>query len=122
MNRQRSRAVRLVLAITASIGVWCATAPALAGTITGTVEWVIARASDGLTYAMITGIPSGRPTCATKAYWIIADENSEAGKKQYAMLLTAQATGLTVTVGGANTCTRWSDGEDIDYIQLFTGS
>jgi hypothetical protein len=94
--------------------------PAAAGTITGTVEWVIARASDGLTYAMINGTASGQPACATEQYWIIMDENSEAGKKQYAMLLLAQASGQQIAVGGHNTCTRWPDGEDIDSVQIIT--
>lgn len=121
MKTQIGQALRWALAIVIFIGLLSVTASASAGTITGTVEWVIARASDGLTYAMINGNAYGKPACATKGYWIIMDENSEAGKKQYAMLLAAQASGQTVTVGGNNTCTRWSDGEDIDYILLGTG-
>ncbi len=89
-----------------------------AGQITGVVNWVMARASDGLTYVSVTGTASGQPSCATHGYWMIADENSEAGKKQYAMLLEAKATGATITIYGTNTCTRWPDGEDIDAIQL----
>jgi hypothetical protein len=49
---------------------------------------------------------------------MIADENSEAGKKQFAMLLTAQARGSVVILKGMNTCNRWADGEDIDEILL----
>jgi len=89
-----------------------------AGQVTGVVSWVIARASDGLTYVAVVGTPSGLPSCARGGYWIVKDENSEAGKKQYAMLLEAKATGATITIYGANTCMRWADGEDIDWIQL----
>lgn len=122
MSGQCGTFLRHVRVAAISIGFFSAMAPASAGTVTGTVEWVIARASDGLTYAMINGTASAKPACATKGYWIIKDENSEAGKKQYAMLLAAQASGLTVTIGGMNTCTRWADGEDIDYIEIGIGS
>jgi hypothetical protein len=90
MKRQSGQRLRLLLAVVISSSLLAATAPAFSGTITGTVEWVIARASDGLTYALINGSASGQPACATKGYWVIMDENSEAGKKQYAMLLAAQ--------------------------------
>lgn len=50
------------------------------------------------------------------ALWMIDDENSEAGKKQFAMLLTAWASGLEVKIVGWNSCLRWSDGEYINYI------
>ena len=89
-----------------------------AGTVTGTVSAVITRASDGLTYAAITGTPSGQPACATHAYWMIMNETSETGKRQYAMLITAKVAGTSVTIIGNNTCTRWADGEDINSIEL----
>jgi hypothetical protein len=91
---------------------------ASAGQVTGTVSLVLARATDGLTYVYISGTASGKPACATGSYWMIMNETSDAGHKQYAMLLEAAATGATVTVVGNNTCTRWSDGEDINYIEL----
>ena len=89
-----------------------------AGQVTGTVEAVEARASDGLVLVYINATATGKPSCATAPYWIVLNENSEAGKKQYAMLLTAKASGETVTIYGLNTCTRWSDGEDIDWITI----
>lgn len=89
-----------------------------AGTITGSVSRVIQRSTNGLTYVVVSGTASGKPACAAGTYWMIADENSESGKKQYAMLLMAMATGRTVKIVGRNSCIRWSDGEDIDYIQL----
>ena len=91
---------------------------AYAGTVTGTVDILIVRQSDGLTYVYMNGTPSGKPACATKAYWIIQDENSEAGKKLYALLLAAKASNSEIKIGGAGTCTRWPDGEDIAWIQL----
>ena len=91
-----------------------------AGNQEGTVGDVFVRASDGLIYfVVVNGDPkTGSPACATFSYWMIKDENSNAGKQQYQMLLAAQATGKTITVIGLNTCTRWSDGEDVDSILL----
>ncbi len=91
----------------------------VAGTQVGTVSSVIVRASDGLTYFTLNGAAkSGNPACATKSYWMIKDENSEVGKKQYAMVLAAQASGRELTVVGMNSCTRWLDGEDVNWMQL----
>lgn len=112
------RKVWYLSAASIAVGLLSTIVPATAGTVTGTIQWVIARSTDGLTYAAINGTASGKPACATQGYWIITDENSEAGKKQYAMLLLAEASGETVTVVGDNTCTRWSDAEDIEYIEL----
>lgn len=93
--------------------------PVFAGTQTGKVETVIVRASDGLVYFTLSGgSKTGSPSCATVGYWMIRDENSNVGKQQYSMILTAHASGKTVTVVGANACSRWKDGEDVDYIQL----
>jgi hypothetical protein len=64
------------------------------------------------------GTATGRPSCATVPYWIIKDENSNAGKKLFALLLLAKATGQTITVTGSGTCTRWFDGEDVDVIMF----
>lgn len=88
------------------------------GVVQGTVSKLIQRASDGLTYVVINGTSSGRPSCATGSYWIIAHEDSESGKKQFAMLMTAYATGSPVVLHGMGACNRWSDGEDIDEIFL----
>lgn len=94
-------------------------AEALAGSQRGTVSSVIVRASDGLIYFTINSTAkSGSPACATNSYWMIKDENSEVGKKQYSLLLAALASGRELTVEGMNTCTRWADGEDIDWLQL----
>lgn len=94
-------------------------ASASAGSQVGTVSSVMVRASDGLTYFTIAGpAKANNPACATSSYWMIKDENSEVGKKQYALLLTAQASGRELTVVGMDTCTRWADGEDVNWLQL----
>ncbi len=90
-----------------------------AGSQTGTVDYIIVRASDGLVYFTLKGgALNARPSCATIGYWMIKDENSSSGKLQYAMILSAHASGKTVTVSGMNVCTRWHDGEDVDYIKI----
>lgn len=90
----------------------------MAGTQTGTVVYVTVRSSDGLIIFVLNGYMSSAPACATHGYWIIRDENSNAGKQQYAMLLAAQAAGKVVRADGRNTCVRWSDGEDVDTIKF----
>ncbi len=88
----------------------------LAGTQTGQVTQIIVRAKDGLTYFFLTNSSNGRPACATERYWIIKDENSASAQRQLALLMTAKASGQAVSVGGTDTCTRWPDGEDVNYI------
>ena len=83
----------------------------------GTIVNVLIRASDGLTYVTMTGNRTGvRPGCATHGYWIIKQEDSEVGKRQYSALLAAKFAGSTVAIVGAETCTRWGDGEDINSV------
>jgi hypothetical protein len=89
-----------------------------AGQQTGLITQMHIRSSDGLVYFHLDGAPSGKPACAIYHYWIIKDENSNAGKQQIAALLMAKASGKAITVTGRNACTRWGDGEDVDDIQL----
>ena len=91
-----------------------------AGAQTGTVSYVEVRASDGLVYFELSGdAKTNSPSCAAEHfYWIIRDENSNAGKQQYAMVLAAQASGKRVFVVGLNSCARWHDGEDLNYIRI----
>ena len=91
---------------------------AFAGDHTGKVVQIITRASDGLHYFYLDGSGSNKPACARYGYWMIKSEASQTGKDQFAMILSAMATGQTVKVSGANTCTRWSDGEDVDGISI----
>jgi hypothetical protein len=91
----------------------------LAGFQGGTVGTIFVRASDGLIYFTLIGDAKiDSPSCAARSYWMIKDENSNAGKQQYQILLASQATGKLVLVNGLNTCTRWVDGEDVDSISM----
>lgn len=103
----------------AAVGVMAtlAVASAFAGQQTGQVTQVIVRASDGLVHFYMNGTATAKPACAANPYWVIKDENSAIGKRQLAMLLMARESGKQVIVGGANTCTRWADGEDVEYIR-----
>jgi hypothetical protein len=69
--------------------------------------------SDGLIWVVLEGTHTGKPACATGNYWMIKDENSEYGKKQYSMILAAYLSGKIVYIDGDNLCTRWPDGENI---------
>lgn len=88
-----------------------------AGTQTGKVTQILVNDA-GVHYFYLEGAASGKPSCATLTYWMIKDENSTAGKSQFSILLTAQASGRPVYVVGKNTCTRWSDGEDVSFISI----
>lgn len=93
---------------------------ALASDYTGKVESILVRDHDGLVYIYLSGSrTSNVPSCANnRAYMMIKNENSATGKRQLAMLMMAQATDKAVVIIGANTCTRWYDGEDIDQVIL----
>jgi hypothetical protein len=90
------------------------------GTQTGRITEVHVRASDGLIYFILSGPASGRPVCATAPYWLVKDENSQAGKQQFAELMLAYSTGTKITVSGTGACTRWADGEDLNDLSLNT--
>ena len=87
-----------------------------AGTQSGFVARLEVRAVDGLIFFSLSGAKTGSPACATRRYWMIKDENSNAGKQQYSMLLTAYTSGKPVMVAGMGTCTRWGDGEDVGSV------
>ncbi|APA67322.1 hypothetical protein [Janthinobacterium sp. 1_2014MBL_MicDiv] len=89
---------------------------AYAGEQSGKVLNLIVRSSDGMIYFEMENKATGKPACATHSYWIIADEKSTTGKQQMAMLLAARVSGQVISVYGTNTCTRWSDGEDVSGI------
>jgi hypothetical protein len=96
-----------------------AVSPAIAGSQKGTVVNLTVRNSDGLIFVQLSGTPSDRPQCALQqTYWMIANETSDAGKRTYALLLSAQASGRIVQIYGSNTCNRWLDGEDIELASM----
>lgn len=105
--------VSIVLATLFLLGI---SSNSFAGSVTGPVTSIAIRASDGLVFVAIGATASGQPTCATHSYWMIKDENSNVGKQQMAAFLAAYVAGKTVTIYGTNTCTRWSDGEDVDMV------
>ena len=83
---------------------WAALAspPAAAGSETGQITALRTRSSDNLVFFNLNGTPTGKPACARYAYWMIKDENSAAGKRQFAMLMSAAMAGKTVTVVDPN--------------------
>lgn len=85
---------------------------------TGKVTELIFRSSDGLIYFFLSGAAASKPVCATQQYWVIAHENSETGKRELALLLAARTSGMTITVNGRGTCSRWFDGEDVGLIAI----
>jgi len=96
-----------------------AVSPAIAGSQKGNVVSLKVRSSDGLIWVELSGTASDRPQCALQqTYWMVPDEKSDAGKRIYAMLLSAQASGRLVQIFGRNTCNRWLDGEDIEIASM----
>lgn len=90
-----------------------------AGSQLGTVDYIVVRASDGLVYFTLKGGElNAKPECASQNYWILKDETSAVGMQQYSMLLSAHASGKPLLVEGMNTCSRWSDGEDVNALQI----
>lgn len=85
---------------------------------TGQVSKLFIRSSDGLIYFFLSGPLSTPAACATGGYWMIKDENSPTGKRQFALLIAARLAGTPVTVTGTGGCTRWNDGEDVDLITI----
>ncbi len=92
---------------------------AVAGHQTGKVSKLTVRASDGLIFFELSGgQPGNKPECAKYSYWMIKDENSTVGKQQYSLLLMAYASGKPVYVDGMGRCSRWGDGEDVNFIRV----
>lgn len=107
----------LPIAVATFVALWSSQS-AFAGTHYGRIVKINSRHSDGLVHFFLSGEATGRASCAKFPYWVIRDENSAAGKRQFAMLLMAQSTGQSVYVTGSNSCARWSDGEDVDMLEL----
>ncbi len=93
--------------------------PAAAGSQAGQLTVLRTRSSDNLVFFYLNGTATGRPACAAgTTYWMIKDENSATGKRQFAMLMSAMLAGKTVSVSGTGACTRWGDGEDVEEVVL----
>lgn len=83
------------------------------------IKTIDVRQEDGLTYVILDGTHTNKPACAaSQEYWIVKNENSAIGAKQYAALLLAYSLKRSITIRGSNSCTRWSDGEDINEVIL----
>lgn len=107
---------RIAFSLMATVSI-CAAASA--GEAVGIVTKLLVRDSDGLIYVHLGTAPASRAACAANtSYWMIPNENSETGKKLYALLLGAKLAEQTVHIVGKNTCVRWGDGEDINYVNL----
>lgn len=94
-------------------------APAHASESSGRVRDIVVRQSDGLHFVVLSADPVGRPACAAShAYYMIANEASDVGKAQFALLMSAYFADRPVRIVGTGQCTRWGDGEDIDIVTL----
>src|ERR1700741_3190204 len=91
---------------------------ALAGSQTGYITFLEVRDTDGLIYFGLTGTASGKPTCAVFSAWTLSNENSETGKKLFALLASARVAGQQVSINGKNTCVRWADQEDVASVRV----
>lgn len=91
--------------------------PAQAGSVNGHVLAIYVRQSDGLVYFETDGTISNRAACAaSNNLWVLPNENSETSKRQYAALLAAKASNVSIDVFGSGLCGRWGDSEDVDTI------
>ena len=100
----------------------CAVAatPAIAARQSGYVKDLYVRDSDGLIFVDLFGaVDFGNPhPCGTRSSWIVPDEKTESGKRLFSTLLAALVAGHRITIQGKNTCTRSSEGEDIQSVEV----
>lgn len=90
-----------------------------ASEVEGTVKYIKVRASDGLHWIEINGTATPRPACASNfRYYAIRQEQTDAGKAQLAMLMSAFLARRKVYLRGAHSCVRWGDAEDIEAVEL----
>lgn len=87
--------------------------------VQGTVNTLIQRASDGLIYVRINGT-ANEIGCASSAdtFWAIHDEDTEEGKRQFAMLMLAYANRSVVVLTAMSTCNRYPGLQDIQEVRL----
>ncbi len=74
----------------------------------------------GVVFFHTNGARSALPTCN---YPVIANRfvisaNTDAGKAMVSLLLTAQARGKRVFVGGTGNCNVWGDTETVSHLQV----
>lgn len=104
------------------LAILCAVAatPAIAARQSGFVKDLYVRDSDGLIFVDLSGsIDFGDPhPCGTRSSWIVPDETTDSGRRLFATLLAALISGHKVTIQGKDTCTRSSEGEDIQSVEV----
>lgn len=97
---------------------------ALAGEQTGTVRmdhgtYGSSATSAGLTFFVVQGsAKAGTPTCNTYMDRWVINNDWPAARMQLSIILTAMATGKTVTVRGSGDCSHWGDSETATDIRL----
>jgi len=94
--------------------------PAIAAKHTGFVQNLYVRDSDGLISVDLTGGSDFLDThpCGTRYTWVVPDETTDSGKRFFATLLAALISGNKITIQGKSTCTRSSEGEDIESVDV----
>jgi len=86
---------------------------AVAGNGSGKVVSLLGNSSQ--LFGLTVGTINGRPACAQSNEFAI-DNRTPGGKAMIAIVLAAQAQGLTVSVVGTGTCDVWGDRESVSYL------
>jgi hypothetical protein len=114
--------MKVRLAVTLILASLCAAVvtPAIAGAQTGFIKTLYVRDSDGLIFVDVFGwrdFDNYLGTCP-RTHWIIRDESADSGKRLFATLLEALISGHKIRIQGKDTCTRSSEGEDIESVEV----
>lgn len=121
-NGSRGPSVRkLVLGVCAAFA--AAGTPALAGEVTGTINFVQAghghTPDDAFVLVQVDGTRLYAPSCATDPRMAI-NPATHAGKAMLAMLLSAKAAGQTVVIYGTGNCQMMgTEFESISHMRVY---
>lgn len=91
------------------------TAPASAGEQQGKVSGIWLHANSSHSDMLIAGTATNRPSCATETFWKL-DTGTPEGERLFAALLTASASGMSVTVYGTGTCSLHPTRETVAFV------
>ena len=93
-----------------------------AGNGSGLVERVITQSTeDGGRVFFSVGTLNNPPSCHNTATTDFAlDITTALGRSQYAQVLTAQASGQTLSVTGTDDCSVWPDREAVNFMFVST--
>lgn len=88
------------------------------GNSTGQVTVPVIGATYGV-FMFKAGTPAGQPACVQvpSQPWVL-NVKTDGGKATYALLLSAQAQGKTVSVSGTGVCDVWGDRETVDAVMI----